>query len=143
MVFFFHLASSLLELFERATVLLLRQAGHAAGVLSPRPVNYPALAGRLMLETMEVIRFACILERNIALFVWPRGIGIYTPDGSSATLARLLTIEISLDTKEFVRGKLDGRELTASEAVTIIWFDISELSSFLRALLFLSHRTSV
>jgi len=51
----------------------------------------------------------------------------YTPDGSFC-LARPSSDdrEYSLDTKEYVRGKLDGRELTASEAVTIIWFDISQ-----------------
>jgi hypothetical protein len=101
--------------------LLLRQALAHAGLRAPAPVRHAALVGRLLLESMQCTRFACVNDAGNALFVW-RGIGLLDARGE-ATEARLLTIEVSLQTREFVRGALDGRELTASEAGIIVWFD--------------------
>ena len=55
----------------------------------------------------------------------------YVDNDCRFKVANLFAVDIDLDTKRFVKAKLDDEILTAKEAVILLWFNTSKVTSFL------------
>jgi len=105
------------------SVLLVRQALNRRGWLEQKPLDERKLLARLVLESMEVLQFACkrmTCEGEIGCFCWPDFPML--DNKGNLVIASLLQIEINLVSKEMVSGDLDGRQLTPKEAIILVWF---------------------
>lgn len=106
--------------------LLVRQMLHKWGWISPKACDPRHVVGRLVLESMEAMHFACEREENgckIATFCWPN-FPLLNNDGT-VTYADLFSIDINLTTKLMVKAQLDDRTLTAWDAITLVFFHSS------------------
>ena len=122
-VSFFVGANALLLWVTGILRLMVRQALHRRGWLSPKPCDPRRVVGRLILESMEVMHFTCEREEDadtIATFCWP-DFPILQQDGSMKVM-ELFTVDINLTTKLMVKAKLDQHYLTPSEAIILIYF---------------------
>ena len=54
----------------------------------------------------------------------------YVDNDCRFKVANLFAVDIDLDTKRFVKAKLDDEILTAKEAVILLWFNTSKVASF-------------
>ena len=54
----------------------------------------------------------------------------YVDNDCRFQIANLFAVDIDLDTKRFVKAKLDDELLTAKEAVILLWFNTSKVTSF-------------
>merc|ERR1719361_2648286 len=104
--------------------LLVRQALHRRGRLAAKKCVPERVVGRLLLESMELLQYRCrrILPggSEVASFVWT-DFPMLDMSGSFCT-AKVFTVDVDLQSKHMVSAALDGRTLTASEAMILVWF---------------------
>ena len=63
----------------------------------------------------------------------------YVDNNCRFKIANLFAVDVDLDTKRFVKAKLDDEILTAKEAVILLWFNTSKITSFMIMLSFLFY----
>jgi len=105
------------------TVLRFRKFLKKMGLINPR-CDYEKLAATLVLEQTQAIHYYGRLKMdgmNIAGFFFADF--PYVDDNCDFQIANLLGVDIDLDTKRFVKAKLDDEILTAEETVTLLWFN--------------------
>ena len=122
-VSFFVGANALLLWVTGILRLMVRQALHRRGWLSPKPCDQRRVVGRLILESMEVMHFTYEREEGgdtIVTFCWP-DFPILLQDGSMKVM-ELFIVDINLTTKLIVKAKLDQHYLTPSETIVLIYF---------------------
>jgi len=92
------------------------------GLIKRKPVDIEALIGKLLLEQSQAIHFFTKTKQsNIAGFYFADF--PYIGSDGEYRVADLFTVDINLDTKRFVKCKLDKENLTASEALILLWFN--------------------
>jgi len=107
--------------------LMLRQSLHWMGLIKPK-VDYERLAGNLIMESAECVNYSGMYTRQgrrVATFTWtmlPLHKGTESEE-NPLELAGMLQVWIDAATKKMVKAKMDGRKLTASEVVILVWMD--------------------
>jgi len=105
------------------TVLCFRKMLYKMGLINPK-CDYETLAAALLLEQTQAIHYHARWkqdDKNIAGFVFADF--PYVDDNCDMKVADLFTVAIDLDTKRFVKAKLDCETITAKEAVTLLWYN--------------------
>ena len=103
--------------------LMVRQALHRRGWLSPKACDPRQVVGRLVLESLQVMHFTCEREQSgnrIATFCWPN-FPILQEDGSIKVM-ELLTVDINLTTKLMTKAMIDCKRLTPNEVIILLYF---------------------
>lgn len=104
-------------------LLLVRQALHRCGLLSPKSHDPSHVVGKLLLESMEVLQFTCQREEQgeiIATFCWTN-FPMLDKNGFYK-VADLFSVDVNLNTTTMTKAKLDDNYLTPKEAMILIWF---------------------
>ena len=88
--------------------------------------DYEAMCATLCLEQTQAIHYyACTAEGsslgNIAGFFFANF--AYVDNDCNYQVADLFAVDIDLDTKRFVKAKLDNINLNAKEALILLWFN--------------------
>jgi hypothetical protein len=103
-------------------ILIRRQALVRLGLMKVKPFDAANIVGKLCLEGMQAIHYyAHSPNTNIAGFLFP-DFPIVKADGTWH-VADLFVIEIDLNTQQMVKARLDNEDLTASQALTLTWFN--------------------
>lgn len=104
--------------------LYVKQALHKAGLINVT-CDYPCVVANLLLEGIgESLHYVCtdlLNNRRIATFLWTDFPMLMT-DGKKK-VAGYLRIRVDLDTRRMESATLDDRELTAKDALTLVFFD--------------------
>eukprot|EP00594_Rhizosolenia_setigera_P019149 CAMPEP_0178978970 /NCGR_PEP_ID=MMETSP0789-20121207/25532_1 /TAXON_ID=3005 /ORGANISM="Rhizosolenia setigera, Strain CCMP 1694" /LENGTH=360 /DNA_ID=CAMNT_0020668923 /DNA_START=561 /DNA_END=1640 /DNA_ORIENTATION=- len=104
-------------------MLQLRQKLLKKGWIKKKPLNVEKLIATLLLEQTQAIHYyAKTKEDNIAGFFFA-DFPYVENEGCTYKVADLFTVDIDLDKKVFVKAKLDDETLTASETLTLLWFN--------------------
>jgi len=85
-----------------------------------------ALVGKMCLELSQVVNYFAKTKKdselgNIAGFFFADF--PYVDNDLNFQVANLFAVDIDLDTKRFVKAKLDDSDLTASQACILLWFN--------------------
>ena len=96
------------------------------GLLTVKPYNAHKLVGKICLEWMQVFHYDStrVCEnsgKTYALFRWPQ-FPMLSNDGY-LVVGECLSVEVDLDAREMESACLDGRHLTADEAVILLFFN--------------------
>ena len=94
------------------------------GLLTVKDVDIEYLIATLCLEQSQVIHYSTKLNRdnkNIAGFFFPDF--PYVDNNGKYQVADLFAVDIDLATRKFVKAKMDGINLTASETLILLWFN--------------------
>jgi len=115
-----------LVLWSRKTVVLkFRKWLQKKGLIDPvSKCDYEALAATLCLEQTQAIHYYAKKQdgdQNIAAFFFADF--PFVDNDCKFQIANLFAVDIDLNTKRFVRARLDDEELTANEAVTLLWYN--------------------
>jgi hypothetical protein len=108
-------------------VLRLREFLIKRGLLKFKECkDMEALVGKMCLELSQVINYFAKTKKdselgNIAGFFFANF--PYVDNDLNYQVANLFAVDIDLDTKRFVKAKLDDTNLTASEALILLWFN--------------------
>ena len=110
---------------RRTIVLRIRKFLHKLGAIRPQ-CDYKELATALLLEQTQVIHYYGRtyddeLAGNTASFLFADF--PYVDKDCEFRVAKLFTVDVDLDTKRFKGARPDDEELTAKEAVTLLWFN--------------------
>lgn len=114
-------------LWKKGTVWLsIRQYLIKKGILTVEEPDLEALVATLCLEQSQVINYFAKTKKNsklgnIAGFFFPDF--PYVDNECNYRVADLFAVDIDLDTKRFVKAKLDDTDLTASETLILLWFN--------------------
>lgn len=114
-------------LWKKGTLILsVRQYLFKKGWLKVEEPDIEALIGKLCLEQSQVIHYFAKTKKgskhgNIAGFFFPDF--PYVDNDCNYRVADLFAVDIDLDTKRFVKAKLDNENLTASETLILLWFN--------------------
>lgn len=104
------------------TFLMIRKWLHKKGLIKPKPFDPAEIVARLCLEgTMGLQYYAISHDKKTAGFFYPN-FPTVRRDGAFRCFD-LLYMEIDLEEKKLVQAKLDDQNLTASEALTLTWFN--------------------
>jgi len=106
--------------------LLARKYLVNKGILKLQDPDIDAVVGSMCLEQSQVIQYFAKTKRgsslgNIAAFVFPDF--PYVDNNCNPCVADLFAVDIDLDTKRFVKAKMDDIELTASETFILLCFN--------------------
>jgi len=105
--------------------LLLRQRLQKWGFVKPKPFQPEKVVAKLCLEGVgQVVHFVNQWETpegQVACFVWAE-LPMMNSDGEFE-VANEFTVNINLKAKKMVLAKLDGIEVSASDAMTILFFN--------------------
>jgi len=102
--------------------LWIRKRLHRWGWIKPMPYDPAEVVGRLCLEgTMAIHYYAITKDGNIAGFFFANF--PWVDENSKMRVADLFAIDIDLRTKKMVKAKLDDESLTASQAMTLAFFN--------------------
>ena len=89
-----------------------------------KPWQPDLIAGRLLLETSEILHYAGKTENKgeekKGKFIWKDF--IYMNNLGNITIAKYVFMEVDLKSKLFTRGEIDGMELSPYEAVQLLSF---------------------
>jgi len=96
------------------------------GILKVKPCDLAEVVGKLCLEQSQAIHFYAKTKPtsklgNIAGFFFANF--PYVNGDCEYQIADLLAVDIDLDTKKWVKAKLDDRMLNVSETLTLLWFN--------------------
>ena len=96
------------------------------GLIKPSECDYEALCATLLLEQTQAIHYYARTKEgsplgNIAGFFFANF--PYVDNDCNYQVADLFAVDVDLDTKKFVKAKLDDIQLTAKEAVILLWFN--------------------
>ena len=95
------------------------------GLIDPSSkCDYDALAATLCLEQTQAIHYYAkkkVGDQIIAGFFFADF--PYVDNNCKFRVADLFAVDIDLKTKRFIKAKLDDEELTAKEAVTLLWYN--------------------
>lgn len=115
-------------LWKKGTLILkLRQFLIKHGIIKLKECeDMEALIGTLLLEQSQVINYFAKTKEsselgNIAGFFFADF--PYVDNDLNYQVADLFAVDIDLDTKRFVKGKLDNTNLTAQETFILLWFN--------------------
>jgi len=114
-------------LWKKGTLVLsIRQYLVKKGILKVEKPDIETLIGTLCLEQSQVINYFAKTKKgsklgNIAGFFFPDF--PYVDNNCNFLVADLFAVDIDLDTKKFVKAKLDDVDLTASETLILLWFN--------------------
>ncbi len=107
-----------------SVTLIIRDKLYRMGWIEAAPVDYPTVVGKLCLESALAIHYNGKkkdadgnLVANFAVSDFP---GVLQ-DGSYKVFD-LLTVDINLNTKRMVKGRLDDKELDAKEMTILLFF---------------------
>lgn len=105
--------------------LLLRQRLQRLGWISPKPCDAERVVAALLLEGVGMmLHYNGMREngdRTLGVFKWT-DFPMLNADGDFE-IAPHLTIEVDLHSKRMVEAQLNGSAITASDAMTLVWFD--------------------
>lgn len=105
--------------------LKIRHVLHKWGWIEPKLFDPSLLAAKLILEMSLAVHYVGKRkegDKEIGGFFFP-DFPIVKPDGSFA-VAELLSVELDLTNKRMIWAKLDDRDLTADEAVILLFYYI-------------------
>lgn len=114
-------------LWKRGTLMLrIRQFLWKRGLIKPSDCDYKALCAKLLLEQTQAIHYYARTEEgsklgNIAGFFFANF--PYVDNDCNFQVADLFAVDIDLDTKRFVKAKMDDINLNAKETVILLWFN--------------------
>jgi len=114
-------------LWKKGTLWLsFRQYLVKKGIIKVKKPNLEALIATLCLEQSQVINYFAKTKKgseigNIAGFFFADF--PYVDNDCNYRVADLFAVDIDLDTKLFVKAKLDDVVLTASETLILLWFN--------------------
>ncbi len=114
-------------LYKRGTIILrIRQFLWKHGLIKPMDCDYEAVCATLLLEQSQVIHYTARTKKgselgNIAGFFFANF--PYVDGDCNFQVANLFAVDIDLDTKRFVKAKLDGLSLNAKETLIILWWN--------------------
>ena len=114
-------------LWKKGTLVLsIRQFLVKKGILKVKEPDLETLIGTLCLEQSQVINYFAKTKKgsklgNIAGFFFSDF--PYVDNDCNYLVADLFAVDIDLDTKRFVKAKLDDIDLTASETLILLWFN--------------------
>jgi len=114
-------------LWKKGTVWLsIRQFLVKRGILQMKEFDINTLIGQLCLEQSQVIHYYAKTKKgselgNIAAFFFADF--PYVDVNCDYQVADLFAVDIDLDTKKFVKAKMDDIDLTASETLILLWFN--------------------
>merc|ERR1739844_23929 len=108
------------------TILRIRDYLVRKGLMKPAPCDYEALCATLLLEQTQAVHYYARTSKdsklgNIAGFFFANF--PYVDNDCNYRVADLFAVDIDLDTKRFVKAKLDNEDLTASETLILLWFN--------------------
>ena len=106
--------------------LLIKQYLVKKGWMKMKPVDYAELAGKLCLEQSQAIHYYARTQPGSALgdiagFFFT-DFPYFDSDCKYQT-AKLFAVDIDLKTKKMVKAKLDSDNLTAKQAVILLWYN--------------------
>jgi hypothetical protein len=105
--------------------LVLRERLHKAGFLTVKPCDYPRTVAKLCLDGMESINFKGIetaeTGEQLAVFLW-RNISFIRMDASVGKVGAF-KILVDLTSRRMVEATIDGDQVSAKKALTLLWFD--------------------
>ena len=114
-------------LWKKGTFILsVRQYLVKKGWLKVEEPDLERLIGTLCLEQSQVINYFAKTKNNsklgnVAGFFFADF--PYIDNDFNYRVADLFAVDIDLDTKKFVKAKMDDQELTASETLILLWFN--------------------
>lgn len=114
-------------LWKKGTLILsLRQYLAKKGWLKVPECDIDALIATIILEQSQAIHYFAKTKKgselgNIAGFFFSDF--PYVDNDCNYRVADLFAVDIDLDTKRFVKAKLDDEDLTASETLILLWFN--------------------
>jgi hypothetical protein len=114
-------------LWARGTFILrIRVLFQKKGLLKVEEPDLEALVATLCLEQSQVIHYFAKTKKgselgNVAGFFFSDF--PYVDNDCNYRVADLFAVDIDLDTKRFVKAKLDNVDLTASETLILLWFN--------------------
>jgi len=98
------------------------------GYMTLEEPDYDALVGTILMETSQVIHYFATTRKekhddlgNVAGFYFADF--PYVDNDCNYKVADLFAVHIDLDTKRFVKSKLDHVYLNASETLLLLWFN--------------------
>jgi hypothetical protein len=108
------------------TILLIRQFLFKRGIIKPKSFDINKLIATLCLEQTQAIHYYARTKPgsklgNIAGFFFADF--PYIDEKNEYQVADLFAVDIDLDTKKFVKAKLNNENLTASETLILLWFN--------------------
>lgn len=108
------------------TILAIRDYLHKRGIIKPKPFDIEELVAKLCLEQTQAIHFYAKTKPdsdrgNIAGFFFANF--PYVDNNSKYQVADLFAVDIDLDTKRFVKAKMDDQDLSASETLILLWYN--------------------
>jgi hypothetical protein len=107
-----------------SVTLMIRDKLYRKGWIEPKPVDYPTVVGKLCLESALAIHYNGKKKdadgNEVASFAVSDFPGVLQ-DGSYKVFD-LLTVDINLNTKRMVKGRLDDKELDAKEMTILLFF---------------------
>merc|ERR1739844_117319 len=108
------------------TILRIRDYLVRKGLMKPAPCDYEALCATLLLEQTQAVHYYAKTKKgsklgNVAGFFFPDF--PYVDNDCNYRVADIFAVDIDLDTKRFVKAKLDNEDLTASETLILLWFN--------------------
>mmetsp|Transcript_9149 Transcript_9149/g.11554 ORF Transcript_9149/g.11554 Transcript_9149/m.11554 type:complete len:506 (+) Transcript_9149:115-1632(+) len=111
---------------HRTIILRIRQFLYKRGLIKPMECDYEAMCAKLLLEQTQAIHYYARTKEgnelgNIAGFFFANF--PYVDNGCNFQVADLFAVDIDLDTKRFIKAKLDDINLNAKETMTLLWFN--------------------
>lgn len=108
------------------TILSIRQFFFKRGIIKPIPFDINELIGTLCLEQTQAIHYYARTKPgsalgNVAAFFFADF--PYIDENNEYQVADLFAVDIDLDTKKFVKAKMDDENLNASETLILLWFN--------------------
>mmetsp|Transcript_22443 Transcript_22443/g.35218 ORF Transcript_22443/g.35218 Transcript_22443/m.35218 type:complete len:509 (+) Transcript_22443:65-1591(+) len=114
-------------LWKHGTIVLrIRQFLWKRGLIKPEECDYEAMCATLLLEQTQAIHYYARTDEgselgNIAGFFFANF--PWVDNQCNYQVADLFAVDIDLDTKRFVKAKLDDINLNAKETVILLWFN--------------------
>lgn len=108
------------------TILRIRDYLVRKGLMKPAPCDYEALCATLLLEQTQAVHYYARTSKdsklgNIAGFFFANF--PYVDNDCNYRVADLFAVDIDLDTKRFVKAKLDEVSINAKETTILLWFN--------------------
>jgi len=118
--------NSLVLWLKGVLILWLRKKFQKRGFIRPKPYDPAEIVGRLLLEGTLAVHYYARTDDDselgdIAGFFF-RDFPYIDANGDYQR-ADLFAVDIDLNTKKMVKAKFDEKKLTASEALTLVWFN--------------------
>ena len=104
--------------------LLTRRYLVKCGIIKVKDLDIESLVGTLCLEQSQVIHYSAKAELEnvtVAGFFFPDF--PYVDNNCKYQVADLFAVDIDLTTRKFIKAKMDGQDLTASETLILLWFN--------------------